>query len=73
MSTTNLQDLKPGDLLTDTEAAAILNLGVRTLRNWRCNGLGPRWVKIGLRAVRYHRRDIAAFIEAANDGERGAA
>ncbi|HET8555476.1 MAG TPA: helix-turn-helix domain-containing protein [Rhodanobacteraceae bacterium] len=72
MNTSNLQDLKPGDLLTDREAAAVLNIGVRTLRNWRCNDLGPRWVKIGQRAVRYHRRDLAAFI-AANDGQRGAA
>lgn len=52
----------PGSLISDGELAAILGLSVITLRNWRCTGRGPRWVKIGARAVRYRREDVAQFI-----------
>ena len=37
-----------------------------TLRNWRWKGIGPRTRKIGQRLVRYHRADLAAFVEAGN-------
>ena len=55
--------LSPGDLVTETEAAAILGAQVQTLRNWRWRGTGPRFCKIGLRMVRYHHADLAAFID----------
>ena len=50
-------------LLKETEAAAILNLEVTTLRRWRWAGRGPRFVKIG-GAVRYDLADLEAFIGA---------
>jgi hypothetical protein len=62
----NVAPLNPGDLVTETEAAAILGAQVQTLRNWRWKGIGPRTRKIGQRLVRYHRADLAAFIEAGN-------
>jgi hypothetical protein len=55
--------LSPGDLVDETEAAAILKTAVRTLRNWRALRQGPRYRKIGKRMVRYHRADLAAFID----------
>lgn len=64
--------LLPGDLLTETEAAAILGAQVQTLRNWRWKGIGPRARKIGQRLVRYHRADLAAFVEAGSGAERAA-
>jgi len=54
--------LKPGDLVDENEAAAILKIEPRTLRNWRGLRKGPRFVKIGERVVRYRRADLAAFI-----------
>ncbi len=60
----NAAPLNPGDLVTETEAAAILGARVQTLRNWRWRGEGPRFRKVGQRMVRYHRADLAAFIEA---------
>lgn len=59
----------PGDLLDEKEVAAILALAVTTLRNWRAlgPGHGPRFVKLGKRAVRYRRSDLAEFI--AGDAE----
>lgn len=57
--------LQPGDLVDEREAAAILHTAVRTLRNWRALRKGPPYRKIGLRMVRYHRADLAAFVERA--------
>ncbi len=58
-----LAKLVPGDLVTEHEAAAMLGIGVRTLRNWRAlrNKKGPRYRKIGARLVRYHVADLEAF------------
>lgn len=56
--------LEPGDLVDETEAAAILGCAVQSLRNWRWRGHGgPRARKIGQRLVRYHRADLAAFVD----------
>lgn len=69
----NTAPLNPGDLVTETEAAAILGCAVQSLRNWRWKkNCGPRWYKCGLRLVRYKRADLAAFIEAGNGAERAA-
>jgi hypothetical protein len=64
LALSNPSTLQPGDLVDEHEAAAILRAEVRTLRNWRALGKGPRFRKIGQRLVRYHRADLAAFIEA---------
>lgn len=63
--------LAPGDLVDESEAAAILGARVQTLRNWRWRGEGPHFHKIGQRLVRYHRADLAAFIAGA--GRKGGA
>jgi hypothetical protein len=52
------------DLLDDRAAAALLNVRLQTVRNWRWQGRGPRWHRIGQRMVRYRRTDLLAFIEA---------
>lgn len=57
-----LINLAPGDLIDEREAAALMGLAVGTLRNWRSLRQGPRFRKIGTRAVRYCRADVAAFI-----------
>jgi hypothetical protein len=54
--------LQPGDLVNENEAAAILCIEVRTLRNWRALGKGPRFVKVGERMVRYLRAELVAFV-----------
>lgn len=64
--------LNPGDLVTETEAAAILGCAVQTLRNYRWRGLPPRYRKVGARLVRYHKADLLAFIEAGSGSERAA-
>jgi excisionase family DNA binding protein len=50
-------------LLTEVQAAELLNLSTRTLQAWRIRGVGPPFVQAG-RAVRYRRRDLVKWIEA---------
>jgi hypothetical protein len=64
--------IEPGDLVPEKEAAATLSVAVRTLRNWRALGKGPRYRKIGARLVRYHRADLAEF-QKIMAGDAGAA
>ena len=50
-------------LLRETEAARLLAVTPRTLQAWRVRGGGPRFVRLGGRAVRYSAADLAAFVE----------
>ncbi len=54
----------PIALLTEIQAAEVLNLSIRTLQAWRVRGGGPRFVRLSGRAVRYRNADLAAYIEA---------
>ncbi|TWA69762.1 AlpA family transcriptional regulator [Azospirillum baldaniorum] len=51
-------------MLNEEEAAALLNLAPKTLTRWRWKGVGPAFVKVGARAVRYREEDLQAFLEA---------
>jgi excisionase family DNA binding protein len=61
---------QPPDLLTLTEAAALLRAPVATLRYWRHLGTGPHSLKIG-RHVLYRRDDLHAWIDAQHDDAHG--
>ena len=50
------------NLLTTTEAAKVLNLAEITLRMWRVNGTGPRFIKMG-KSIRYAVEDINIFCD----------
>lgn len=49
-------------LLTELQAASLLNLSVRTLQAWRSRATGPLFVRAG-RAIRYRRRDLLAWLD----------
>lgn len=51
------------NLINDHQAAKTLGLAVQTLRNWRCNGIGPRYIKLG-RAIRYAPEHLVEFAQA---------
>jgi predicted DNA-binding transcriptional regulator AlpA len=51
-------------LMTTEQAAEYLGLSVSALTKWRHYSIGPDYVKIGPRAIRYHLDDIQAYIEA---------
>jgi len=56
-------------LLTETEAATLLNISTRTLQAWRIRTCGPAYIRAG-RAIRYRKRDLLAWMEA-NTVRRG--
>ena len=49
-------------LIIEGEAADLLTLSVKTLRNWRLSGYGPPHLKVG-RLVRYRLSDVRAWLE----------
>jgi hypothetical protein len=51
-------------LLDEKQAAALLNVSVKSLQAWRSRGGGPRFVKVN-RLVRYRREDLQVFVEGA--------
>jgi len=48
--------------IDEKEASQIMGVAVQTLRNWRFQGTGPPYFKIG-RSVRYRLNEILAFME----------
>jgi predicted DNA-binding transcriptional regulator AlpA len=52
-------------LLTESQAARLLGISVRTLQAWRVRGggSGPRYVRISSRCVRYRVPDLEEWIE----------
>lgn len=54
---------RPAPLLSEEEAAKLLGMKKQTLANWRTNGVGPKFVKVGGRSIRYKLSELLAFIE----------
>jgi hypothetical protein len=50
-------------LLTEIQVSDLLFMSVRTLQTWRCQGVGPAYVRAG-RAIRYRRGDVVGWIAA---------
>ena len=58
-----MTDQEPTSLLTEAEAARLLNFTPRFLQARRARGDGPPWVSISARAIRYRRSDLLDWIE----------
>lgn len=53
---------KPGPLKSTTWASKFLGVKTRTLEDWRYRGVGPKFVKISEKCVRYRQLDLEIFI-----------
>ena len=53
----------PDRLLHEIEAADLLALSPRTLRNWRALGQGPSYIKLSGRCIRYRLNDLIEFVD----------
>ena len=54
----------PDELLDERSAGVVLCKPPATLRDWRYRGIGPAYVKVGPRSVRYRRSDLETFVVA---------
>ncbi|MBA2130737.1 MULTISPECIES: helix-turn-helix domain-containing protein [Stenotrophomonas] len=63
MSPTNAHN-PPAEKLSTAHAAARLGLSKSTLEKMRCEGRGPRYLKVGKRCF-YRPADLDAYLEAA--------
>jgi excisionase family DNA binding protein len=52
-----------GELLTTEEVARLLRVHPATMRRWRLDGVGPRYLKVGS-VYRYPARDLERWIAA---------
>jgi len=50
-------------LLTEQQAATLLNVNPRTLQKWRVQGGGPRFVRMSRRCIRYWPKDIREWVQ----------
>lgn len=51
-------DVNPNKLLGEMEACELLSLSVRTLQAYRTRGVGPRFIKLGAKCIRYRYSDL---------------
>jgi predicted DNA-binding transcriptional regulator AlpA len=61
-----LQELVEDELVDEAEAALMLGVSRRTMQNWRQDGTGPRYFKIGAGergGVRYSRQEVRELRE----------
>jgi predicted DNA-binding transcriptional regulator AlpA len=70
-STTSL----PSDLdalIHEIHAARFLGVSARALQKWRCDGSGPKFVRVSARCIRYRRRDLIEWAESRLKGSTAA-
>ncbi len=60
MAKLNRKCLAP--LFNERDAADYLGVKPGTMRTWRWLGIGPKFVRLSGRAIRYDGRDLAAFV-----------
>jgi DNA-binding transcriptional MerR regulator len=58
--------MRPGEarepLLTQRQAAAYLNVSIRTLQRWRLEGIGPPSIRLPNGYLRYRLADLEAWL-----------
>jgi len=67
----NIDELVP-NLLTIEELAERLNKSEADLARMRCDGSGPRFIKVGKRAVAYDPRDVSVWLDQQRRASTGA-
>jgi len=60
----SMNAMDANDLLAENPAAGLGGLTGHTFRKWRQLGLGPAYIKISARCIRYRRGDVLAWLEA---------
>lgn len=53
----------PAEILRPPAAAAALAISQSLLKKWRASGEGPRFIRLGARAIGYRRADLEAWVD----------
>jgi predicted DNA-binding transcriptional regulator AlpA len=53
----------PPEIVRPPEAASLLSVSMSLLKKWRIGGGGPRFVRLGGRAIGYRRVDLSEWID----------
>jgi predicted DNA-binding transcriptional regulator AlpA len=53
----------PPEIVRPPEAASLLSVSLSLLKKWRIGGGGPKFVRLGGRAIGYRRADLSEWIE----------
>jgi predicted DNA-binding transcriptional regulator AlpA len=56
------------NVLTESEIARVVGVSVSGLRNWRREGSGPPYIRIGSRLIRYSAHDVQAWLDERKEG-----
>ena len=51
------------ELLSQRQVAARLGLSARTIEGWRARGVGPPFLRLSARAVRYRTSDLEQWLD----------
>lgn len=51
-------------LISEAQAAALLDVAQRTLQGWRRKGEGPPFIRLTRRSVRYRQGDVLGWVMA---------
>lgn len=65
-TTTPQSNSKPSEMMTDRDVAAALKMSIASVRRWRRQQTGPKFMKIGS-LVRYRRSEVEAWIESCRE------
>ena len=50
------------EIIDQNQLADYLNVSPRTLENWRTNGIGPKYIKLG-KLARYRLEDVNQYLD----------
>jgi predicted DNA-binding transcriptional regulator AlpA len=56
-------DRGTNELLSQRQVAARLGLSARTIEGWRTRGVGPPFLRLSARAVRYRTSDLEQWLD----------
>lgn len=56
------KDSESLEFLTTEQLAALLHISERTVKQWRSDGIGPKWRRVG-RRILYKRSDVERWFD----------
>lgn len=49
--------------MTEKDAAVFIGVSVKTLQTWRSRRVGPAYIRIAPKCIRYREADLVAFVD----------